>query len=104
MPKQKPTTLLTISLPRAMAAQVERIRKAEQRGRSELVREALRTYFALARNFPVERATVADIRAMKQAPRESERGETTTLEAYIRPLPPRTLKTSKKRPRPTSAR
>src|SRR5713226_9424718 len=77
MPKQKPTTLLTISLPRAMAEQVERIRKAEQRGRSELVREALRTYFALARNFPEEKATPAEIKAISRAPapeREHLRG------------------------------
>lgn len=37
---------MTISLPPEMISQVERVRKAEQRTRSELVREALRTYFA----------------------------------------------------------
>jgi metal-responsive CopG/Arc/MetJ family transcriptional regulator len=41
--------VIAVSLPREMMKQVEAIRKAEHRTRSELVREALRTYFALAR-------------------------------------------------------
>jgi metal-responsive CopG/Arc/MetJ family transcriptional regulator len=40
------STTFTISLPPAMAKQVEKIRKAEHRTRSELVREALRVYFS----------------------------------------------------------
>ena len=36
---------MTISLPPKMLADFERVRKAEQRTRSELVREALRLYF-----------------------------------------------------------
>ncbi|MGA2410247.1 MAG: ribbon-helix-helix protein, CopG family [Candidatus Binataceae bacterium] len=69
-----------------MAEQVEAIRKAEHRTRSELVREALHTYFALARNFPEERATTADIRALRQAQREHERGETIPLDRALREL------------------
>ncbi|MBM3568156.1 MAG: ribbon-helix-helix protein, CopG family [Alphaproteobacteria bacterium] len=42
------TTVLSISLPRAMAAQLDRVRKAEHRTRSELVREALRHYVSAA--------------------------------------------------------
>ena len=96
MPKQKPTTLLTISLPRAMAQQVERIRKAEQRGRSELVREALRTYFALARNFPEEKATPAEMKAINRARREMARGEYVTLDQLERELASTPLKRGRK--------
>ena len=40
------TETFTISLPPAMAQQVERAMKAEHRTRSELVREALRVYLS----------------------------------------------------------
>jgi len=40
------TTTFTISLPPAMAAEVEAIQKKEHRTRSELIREALRRYIA----------------------------------------------------------
>jgi predicted transcriptional regulator len=36
---------MTISLPPAMVAEVEKVRRSEHRTRSELVREALRSYF-----------------------------------------------------------
>lgn len=42
------TSTLTISLPPEMAAQLEEARKREHRTRSELIREALRRYFAEA--------------------------------------------------------
>jgi metal-responsive CopG/Arc/MetJ family transcriptional regulator len=39
------TNTLTISLPPAMAKQMERVQKEEHRTRSELLREAWRQYF-----------------------------------------------------------
>jgi Ribbon-helix-helix protein, copG family len=39
------TETFSISLPPGMAVQLERVRKEEHRTRSELIREALRTYF-----------------------------------------------------------
>jgi metal-responsive CopG/Arc/MetJ family transcriptional regulator len=39
------TERLCISLPPKMAEELEQVRKAEHRTRSELVREALRQYF-----------------------------------------------------------
>jgi metal-responsive CopG/Arc/MetJ family transcriptional regulator len=48
------TTTFSVSLPPAMAKQVEQAMKAEHRTRSELVREALRVYFSV-RLMPVER-------------------------------------------------
>jgi metal-responsive CopG/Arc/MetJ family transcriptional regulator len=71
--------VIAVSLPREMMEQVEAIRKAEHRTRSELVREALRTYFALARRFPEDDATPAEIRALERAKREFQRGEYVTL-------------------------
>ena len=76
------TALVTVSVPRPMARQIERIRKAEQRSRSELVREALRDYFRKAAGFPVVTATPAELRALKRARREYLRGETITLDEY----------------------
>ena len=37
---------MTISLPQEIIDQVDQVRKAEHRSRSELVRDALRTYFS----------------------------------------------------------
>ena len=58
MPRNPQTTaIVAVSLPVPMAKQIERTRKAEQRSRSELVREALRDYFRRAAGFPVVTAT-----------------------------------------------
>ena len=51
------TSTMTISLPPAMVEEFEKVRKAENRTKSELVREALRQYFS--GRFPVERASKA---------------------------------------------
>ncbi|MGD0950731.1 MAG: ribbon-helix-helix domain-containing protein [Candidatus Binatia bacterium] len=83
MPRNPQTTaVVTVSLPVPMALQIERTRKAEQRSRSELVREALRDYFRKAAGFPVVTATPAELRALQRARREYLRGETITLEEY----------------------
>ncbi len=95
---QKQTALLTISLPRAMAAQVEKIRKAEHRTRSELVREALRTYFTLAQRFPEDHATPAELRAFQQGRRAFARGRAVTLAQLLNELEP-----LNSRPRPKKA-
>ena len=86
-----------------MMREVERLKKAEHRTRSELVREALRTYFAIAARFPEEKATPAELRALRQARREHARGETIPLEQVLRELLPRTHKARKKAARPSSA-
>ena len=46
------TDTLTISLPPAMAKQMEKVQKEENRTRSELLREAWRQYFE-SRRYPV---------------------------------------------------
>lgn len=61
---------MTLSLPPAMAKQLEKVRKRENRTRSELMREALRQYFES--RFPVyapsqaERAAIRRGRARKE--------------------------------------
>jgi len=98
------TELLVASIPPAMMREVERLKKAEHRTRSELVREALRTYFALAARFPEEKPTAADIRALREGRRELARGETVPLEKVLRKLPSGPHKTLKKAAHRTSAR
>jgi len=69
----------TISLPEEMAAEVESARKREHRTRSELVREALRTYFAVGASIPVAVATAAERRALARGRDGIRRGAYVTL-------------------------
>lgn len=52
------THTLTISIPPAMTAQIDRVRRKENRTRSELIREALRSYFA--QRYPTVKPTKAE--------------------------------------------
>ena len=76
------TATFTVSLPPAMAKQIEQAMKAEHRTRSELVREALRVYFS-ARVVPVERPTSAEARAYRNGASAYKRGDYVTLGEYI---------------------
>ncbi len=73
----------TISLPPAMAEQVEKTMQAENRTRLELVREALRTYIAI-RQFPEETPTPAELRAIRRGRAAYERGHYVTLDELRR--------------------
>jgi Arc/MetJ-type ribon-helix-helix transcriptional regulator len=68
----------SVSLPPAMSRQVERAMKAEHRTRSELVREALRTYLSasLSRTEPPTRA---EARAYREGIAGYQRGAEATL-------------------------
>ena len=74
---------ITISLPPAMTEQVEKTMRAENRTRSELVREALRTYIAI-RQFPEETPTPAELRAIRRGRAAYERGDYVTLDELRR--------------------
>lgn len=74
---------ITISLPPEMVEQVEKTMRAEQRTRSELVREALRTYIAI-RQFPEETPTPAEILAIRRGRAAYERGNYVTLDELHR--------------------
>jgi predicted transcriptional regulator len=85
---------MTISLPPEMISEVERVRKMEQRTRSELVREALRTYFA--KRIAVVQATAAEKRAIKKGREEFERGEYVDLDQVLDALESRSRKIRRK--------
>ncbi len=89
------STTFTVSLPPAMARQVELAMKAEQRTRSELVREALRVYFS-ARMIPVEKPTATETRAYRRGIAAYERGDYVTLEEYLDGVDRRPRRTRKK--------
>jgi CopG family transcriptional regulator/antitoxin EndoAI len=74
---------LTISLPPGMVALVEKTRRAEHRTRSELIREALRTYIAI-RQFPEETPTPAELRAIRRGRAAYARGDYVTLDELRR--------------------
>jgi metal-responsive CopG/Arc/MetJ family transcriptional regulator len=75
---------MTISLPPEMIEQVEQVRKAEHRTRSELVREALRSY--IASRFPAVTPSLEDVRALRQARREHVRGQFVNLDDLLHAL------------------
>ncbi len=66
-----------------MAQQVKEAMLAENRTRSELVREALRTYIAI-RQFPEETPTPAELRAIRRGRAAYERGDYVTLDELRR--------------------
>lgn len=74
---------ITISLPPEMAKKVEKAMRAEHRTRSELVREALRTYIAL-RQLPEETPTAAERRAIRRGRAAYESGNYLTLDELLR--------------------
>jgi Arc/MetJ-type ribon-helix-helix transcriptional regulator len=76
------STTFTVSLPPAMAKEIERAMKVEHRTRSELVREALRLYFA-ARLAPAELATPAEARAYRRGMAAYRSGDSITLQEYL---------------------
>jgi metal-responsive CopG/Arc/MetJ family transcriptional regulator len=76
------TTTFRVSLPSAMAKQIQQAMKAEHRTRSELVREALRVYFS-ARLISTEAPTVAEARAHRRGIASYKRGDYLTVEAHL---------------------
>jgi metal-responsive CopG/Arc/MetJ family transcriptional regulator len=86
---------ITISLPPKMAEQVEETMKVEHRTRSELVREALRTYFAI-RRFPEETPTAAELRAIRRGEAAYRKGDYVTLEEYLSGVDRRSRRACKK--------
>ena len=85
----------TISLPPEMAEQAERVMKAEHRTRSELFREALRTYISI-RLLPQEIPTRSELRAIRRGEAAYARGDYLTLDEYFRELDRRPHRTRKK--------
>ena len=82
---------MTVSLPPELMRKVERARKTQYRGRSELVREALRLYFdpelaARIARLPVYTPTKRELRELEKGRQEMRRGEFLTLDEFFRHL------------------
>jgi len=86
---------MTISLPPAMVKEFERVRKAESRTRSELVREALRAYFAS--RYPVVSASKAELAAIRRGRAAYARGDFMSLNELLHDLEPASHRPSRKR-------
>ena len=83
------TKTVTISLPPQLVAELDRVREREHLTRSEILREALRRYIAVAerdRMIPVADALPEEIEAMHRADEEYARGECVRLEDLQREL------------------
>jgi predicted transcriptional regulator len=78
-----------------MAKQVERAMKAEQRTRSELVREALRMYLS-ARVIPAVAPSRKETQAHRRGMAAYKRGDFVTLGEYIDGMDRRPHRTRKK--------
>ncbi len=68
---------MTVSLPREMIREIEEVRKAEHRTRSELVREALRTYFNVRRTYAPSHP---ELRAIERGRTAIRRGDFVTFD------------------------
>ena len=86
---------IAISLPPEMLEQVENAMKTEHRTRSELVREALRTYMSI-RLLPQESPTSSELRAIRRGEAAYQRGDYITLDEYFRELDRRPRRARKK--------
>ena len=78
------TDTLTISLPPAMAKQMEKVRKAENRTRSELLREAWRQYFDS--HYGTYTPNKAEAAAIRKGRAEISRGQFVTLKQLLHEL------------------
>ncbi len=85
---------MTISLPPEMIRKVERVRKAEHRTRSELIREALRAYFA--NRYPVVEASREELRALRRGREAYRQGRYVTLEELLHAMGPSRRPTRRK--------
>jgi Arc/MetJ-type ribon-helix-helix transcriptional regulator len=89
------TKTFTVSLPLAMAREIERAMKTEHRTRSELVREALRVYLP-ARQIPAELPAPAEGRAFRRGMAAYRRGDSIMLQEYVDGMDRRPRRSRKK--------
>jgi len=94
------TDTLTISVPPAMAKQMEKVQQEENRTRSELLREAWRQYFDSRYGFYTPTKTEAA--AIRKGRAAIKRGEYVTLKQLFHELDNPRRKASPKSPRKSS--
>ncbi len=88
------TDTLTISLPVAMAEQMKKVQKKENRTRSELLREAWRQYFES--HYGSFSPTKAELAAIRKGRAEISRGQFRTLQELLLDLDTQPRKTGRK--------
>ena len=67
-----------------MALQIEQVRKLESRTCSELIREALRTYFES--RYPAVEPTTAELAALRRGREAVRRGDVLSLNSFLHSL------------------
>jgi predicted transcriptional regulator len=88
---------MTISLPPAMAKQMEKVQKEEHRTRSELLREAWRQYFES--RYAVYTPSQAELARIRRGRAEIKRGQSVTLDQLLHDLDTHPRQASAKRVR-----
>ena len=97
------TQTMTISLPPAMLEEFYRVRLAENRTRSELMREALRTYWrTFYSRFPIETPSKRELAAIRRGRAEIQKGQYVTLEQLKHELATQNRTARAKKPRKNS--
>jgi metal-responsive CopG/Arc/MetJ family transcriptional regulator len=94
------TDTLTISLPAAMAEQMKKVQKKENRTRSELVREAWRQYFE--NHYGSYMPTKSDLSAIRKGRAEISQGHYVALQELLHDLDHPHRKTGRKAARKIS--
>jgi predicted transcriptional regulator len=71
----------TVSVPPAMAAEIDKVHRKEHRTRSELVREALRAY--IADRYPLAQPTKPELARIRKGRAEIRRGQFVTYDQLL---------------------
>ena len=77
------TQNIRVTLPSEMAEEFERVRRAEKRTPSDLVREALRSYLSFLRHFPEVVPKRAELNAIRRGREAYARGEYIGLDELL---------------------
>ena len=74
---------IRLTLPSNIAEEFERVRKAEKRTPSDLVRKAVSSYLSFLRQFPEMPPTPGELRAIRHGRKAFARGEHTHLDDLL---------------------
>ena len=93
---------MTISLPPAMVKEFEKVRRAESRTRSELVREALRRYFDS--RYPAVEPSTGELAAIRRGRAAFATGNSAPLAQILHDMASGSHQTRAKRPVKTASK
>jgi len=74
---------LRVTIPAEIVEEFEKVRRAEKRSPSEMVREAVRSYLSFLRHFPEIPPARAEQRAIRRGREAYARGEYVGLDAVL---------------------